>query len=116
VITGGDGVDTAIDPTEPDIIYAQSQYGWLVRYEKKSGEKVNIRPVEPIGEPAYRCNWDASILISPHNNSRIYFCANKVFRSENNGDSWNTISEDLSSGVDRNALKVMGKVWSMDAV
>ena len=116
VTKGGDGFESAIDPKDPNIIYAQSQYGYLVRYDKASGEKVDIKPYPKKNEKAYRWNWDAPLIISPHNNKRLYFAANKLFRSDDQGNSWKAISGDLTRKIDRNTLPVMGKVWSMDAV
>jgi hypothetical protein len=116
VTNGGDGFESVADPENPDIVYAQSQYGWLVRYDKKSGEILDIKPMEREGEEAYRWNWDTPLLISPHKSTRLYFAANKVFRSEDRGNTWEVISGDLTTQVDRNKLPVMGKIWSMDAV
>jgi len=116
VTNGGDGFEPAIDPENPDIVYGQAQYGWLVRYDKKSGERVAIQPQPGKDEAAYRWNWDAPLLISPHNNKRLYFAANKIFKSEDRGDSWETISPDLTQQLDRNTFKVMDKVWGPDAV
>lgn len=116
ITNGGDGFESAIDPTNPNIAYAQAQYGWLVRYDKSSGEKTPIQPTPNKGELAYRWNWDSPLLISPHDNKTLYFCANKVFKSTNRGDDWTTISPDLSQQIDRNKLPVMDQVWSIDAV
>ncbi len=116
ITNGGDGFESAIDPTDPNITYAQAQYGWLVRYDRASGEKTPIQPMPKKGEEAYRWNWDAPLLISPHDNKTLYFAANRVFKSSNRGDDWTTISPDLSQQIDRNKLPVMGQVWSMDAV
>jgi photosystem II stability/assembly factor-like uncharacterized protein len=113
---GGDGFESQVDPKDPNIIYAQSQYGNLVRYDKKSGEKMGIKPRERKGEKSYRWNWDAPLLISPHSHTRLYFAANKVFRSDDRGNTWTVISDDLSRQIDRNTLPVMGRVWPMDAV
>lgn len=113
---GGDGFETQVDQTNPNIIYAQSQYGFLVRYDKQSGEELGIKPQERLNEPSYRWNWDAPLVISQHVPGRLYFAANKVFVSEDRGDNWTVISEDLTRQINRNELKVMGKVWSMDAV
>src|SRR5258706_536431 len=113
---GGDGYETQVDPENPDIIYPQFQYGGLSRYDKKSGENIDIRPVEGENEPALRWNWDSPLLISSHKSTRLYFGANKLFRTDDRGDSWTAISGDLSRQLDRNKLPVMGKVWSMDAV
>ena len=116
ITNGGDGFESAIDPTNPNITYAQAQYGWLVRYDKKSGERTPIQPMPGKDELAYRWNWDSPLLISPHDNKTLYFCANKVFKSVNRGDDWETISPDLSQQIDRNKLPVMDQVWSIDAV
>lgn len=116
VTNNGDGFESQIDPKDPNIVYAQAQYGWLVRFDKKTGQKVAIQPQPGKGEAAYRWNWDAPLLISPHKNTRLYFAANKLFKSEDRGNSWTAISEDLSRQIDRNKLKVMGSVQSMDAV
>lgn len=116
VTQGGDGFESAVDPQNPDIIYAQSQYGGLGRFDRKSGENVDIRPIEADGQPAYRWNWDAPLQVSQHKPMRVYFAANKVFRSNDRGDTWQVISPDLSRQIDRNTLPVMGKLWSVDAV
>ncbi len=116
ITNGGDGFESAIDWSNSNIIYAQAQYGWLVRYDKSSGEKVPIQPMPKENEAGYRWNWDAPILVSSHDAKTIYFAANKVFKSENRGDDWETISPDLSQQLDRNKLPVMGQVWSIDAV
>ncbi len=112
----GDGFETQVDQSNPNIIYAQSQYGGLNRFDRKSGEYLPIKPIEKEGEPAYRWNWDAPLLISQHSNTRLYFGANKVFRTDDRGDSWKVISPDLSRQVDRNKFEVMGKIWSVDAI
>jgi photosystem II stability/assembly factor-like uncharacterized protein len=112
----GDGFETQVDQSNPDIIYAQSQFGGLNRFDRKSGESLFIKPVEREGEEAYRWNWDAPLLISQHDNKRLYFGANKLFRTNDRGDSWTVISPDLSRQIDRNKLEVMGKIWSVDAI
>ncbi|MCB9305217.1 MAG: glycosyl hydrolase [Lewinellaceae bacterium] len=112
----GDGFETQVDPANPDIVYAQSQYGGLVRFDRKNGEYLPIKPVEGENEPALRWNWDAPLYISRFSPTRLYFGANIVFRTDDRGNSWRAISPDLSRGIDRNKLEVMGKVWSVDAV
>ncbi|MEA3497148.1 MAG: glycosyl hydrolase [Bacteroidota bacterium] len=116
VTVGGDGFESVIDPKNPNIVYSQSQYGWLTRFDKKTGEKIGIKPMENKDEETFRWNWDAPLIISPHSHTRLYFAANKVFRSDDRGNSWKTISPDLTKQLDRNKLKVMGKVWTVDAV
>ena len=116
ITNGGDGFESQVDPENPDIVYAQSQYGFLVRFDRKSGEGVGIQPREGAGENAYRFNWDAPLVASRHAAGRIYFAANKVFRSNDYGNSWEEISGDLTRQIDRNKLKVYNRIVSIDAV
>ncbi|NNE27676.1 MAG: glycosyl hydrolase, partial [Saprospiraceae bacterium] len=113
---GGDGFESQVDPENPDIVYAQSQYGVLVRYDRKSGEEVGIQPKERKGENGYRWNWDAPLQVSNHKTGRVYFSANKVFRSDDYGNNWEVISDDLTRQLNRNELEIMDRVWSIDAV
>tara|TARA_B110000093_G_scaffold30239_1_gene30583 strand:+ start:434 stop:3712 length:3279 start_codon:yes stop_codon:yes gene_type:complete len=113
---GGDGFESQVDPENPNIVYAQSQYGWLVRYDKLSGEEVGIKPIARKGELDYKWNWDAPLAVSKHKSGRLYFAANKVFKSDDYGNSWEVISGDLSRKINRNELKVYDRVLSMDAV
>jgi photosystem II stability/assembly factor-like uncharacterized protein len=112
----GDGFGPAVDPNDPDTIYSQWQYGGLVRYDRKSGEAVDIKPQESAEGPPLRWNWDSPLLISPHNSQRIYYGSQILFRSDDRGDHWTAISGDLTRQIDRNQLKVMGKVWGVDAI
>ena len=112
----GDGFWSQSDPTNPDIVYSEWQYGNAVRYDKKSGEKLSIKPRPRKDELTYRWNWNAPLVISHHSNTRLYMAANKVFRSSDRGDTWEVISDDLTTQIDRNTWPVMGKYWSVDAV
>jgi photosystem II stability/assembly factor-like uncharacterized protein len=112
----GDGHQPAIDPTNPDIIYSQWQQGNLVRHDRKTGEIVYIQPQPTADEETDRFNWDAPILISPHNPSRLYFASQRIWRSDDRGESWESISDDLSRGIDRLTEPMMGRVWSFDAI
>lgn len=113
---GGDGFETQVDQSNANIIYAQSQYGVLVRYDRSSGEEVGIQPQPQKGENAYNFNWDSPLVISNFDNKRLYFAADKVFRTDDQGNSWKVISGDLTAQVDRNQLDVMGRVWGIDAI
>ncbi len=116
VTVGGDGYETQVDPNDPNILYAQWQYAGLVRYDRRSEEIVDIQPQEEPGEAAHRWNWDAPLLISPHSPTRLYFASQRLFRSDDRGDSWTAVSGDLSRQLDRDQLPVMGRIWEMDAV
>ncbi len=113
---GGDGHDCAIDPKDPNIIYCESQEGYLRRYDRRTGTAIDIRPQPDKGEEQFRFNWDSPIHISPHANTRLYFGSNFLHRSDDRGDSWTKVSPDLSRNLDRFELKVMDRVWSIDAV
>ncbi|HZQ67741.1 MAG TPA: glycosyl hydrolase [Terriglobales bacterium] len=116
VTTGGDGFRSQVDPEDANTIYAESQYGVLVRHDRRTGEQLLIQPAEGKGEPPLRWNWDSPLIISPHSHTRLYFAANKLFRSDDRGQSWKPIGGDLTRQIDRNKLPVMGKVWGPDAV
>ena len=116
VTNGGDGFESATDPDDPNIVYAQAQYGWLVRFNKETGEKTPIQPQSRYKEPAYRWNWDAPLIASKHQKKTLYFAANKVFKSSDRGDSWTAISGDLSRQLDRNTLPIMDRYWGPEAV
>lgn len=112
----GDGHQPAVDPTNPDIVYSEWQEGNLTRYDRKTGQIVYIKPQPAKGDPAERFNWDAPILISPHKSSRLYFASQRVWKSEDYGDSWEAISGDLSKGQDRFKMDMMERVQSYDAI
>jgi photosystem II stability/assembly factor-like uncharacterized protein len=116
VTTGGDGFQSRVDPEDPNIVYSESQYGGLVRYDRRSGEELGIQPQPGKGEPGLRWNWDSPLIISPHMHTRLYFAANILYRSDDRGDTWRAVSRDLTRQIDRNTLEVMGKVWGIDAV
>ena len=116
VTTNGDGFRAQVDPVDPNTVYAESQYGVLVRYDKPTGQELLLQPQAGKGEPPLRWNWDSPVIISPHSHTRLYFAANKLFRSDDRGDTWKAISGDLTRQIDRNKLPVMGKVWGPDAV
>ena len=114
IVLGGDGHQPATEPGNPNIIYAQSQEGYIHRIDRTNGEVVNIRPRAGVDEPYERFNWDSPILVSHHDPKRIYFGSQRVWRSENRGDSWKAISKDLTKNQERLALPIMGKVQSFD--
>ncbi|NOR74096.1 MAG: glycosyl hydrolase, partial [Draconibacterium sp.] len=116
VTLGGDGFWAASEPGNPDIVYTEYQYGNMSRYDKKSGERINIKPKERKGELTYKWNWNTPLFVSPHKGTRLYVAANKVFKSDDRGNTWEVISDDLTAQVDRNSFPVMGKYWPADAV
>jgi photosystem II stability/assembly factor-like uncharacterized protein len=116
VTNGGDGFRSAVDPQDSNTIYAESQNGGLVRFDKRTGENLDIQPIEGKDIESQRYNWDSPFIISPHSHTRLYFAGHKLYRTDNRGDDWKVISGDLTRRLDRNALPVMGRVWGPDAV
>ena len=116
ITTGGDGFTSRIDPEDASTIYAESQHGEMVRYDRGTGQRIGIQPQPSPGEPALRWHWDSPLVISPHSHTRLWFGSQRLFRSDDRGDSWKAVSPDLSRQVDRNTLQMMGRVWSVDAV
>ncbi len=112
---GGDGHQTATEPGNPDIVYCESQQGYIGRVDLTTGEAVDIRPQPLAGEKLDRFNWDSPILISPHSPTRIYFASQRVWKSDNRGDSWEPISGDLSRNQNRLLLPLMDQTWGWDA-
>lgn len=113
---GADGHQSATDPEFDELIYAETQQGGLHRVDLKTGETVFIQPqpASAEGENYERFNWDAPILVSPHKPSRLYFASQRVFISEDRGDSWKPLSGDLTRNEERMSLPIMGKVQSWD--
>jgi len=111
----GDGHQSAVDPDNPDIVYAQWQQGNLTRFDRKTGESVYIKPQAAAGDPPERYNWDSPILISPHKSSTLYFGTQRVWKSDDYGDSWVAISGDLTRNEERTRQPLMGRTWSFDS-
>jgi photosystem II stability/assembly factor-like uncharacterized protein len=116
VTAGGDGFHQQVDPTDPNTVYSESQDGGIVRFDRKTGLRVGITPLEGKGEPPLRWYWDTPMLLSPHSHTRLYYGGNILFRSDDRGDSWRAISPDLTRQIDRNKLAVMGKIWKLDTI
>jgi photosystem II stability/assembly factor-like uncharacterized protein len=114
IILDWDGHQPATEPGNPDIVYAERQEGHLSRVDRTTGEIVDIQPQPAAGEGPERFNWDAPILVSPHQPTRIYFGSQRVWRSDNRGDRWRAISADLTRNQERLALPIMGQTQSWD--
>jgi len=113
-VLGGDGHQSAVEPGNPDIGYAESQQGNLARLDRITGESVFIQPQPGVGEGEERFNWDAPILPSQHVPSTIYFASHRVWKSTNRGDSWKAISGDLTRDKDRITEPIMDRTQSWD--
>jgi photosystem II stability/assembly factor-like uncharacterized protein len=93
---GGEGSQHAVDPTDPNVVYSAGFYGTISRTHMDTGERVNIVPRPGDGESPLRGQWLAPFIISPHNPRVILHGMNKLFRSMDRGDEWETISPDLT--------------------
>ena len=112
----GDGHQPAIDPTDPDILYSSLQQCSMYRVDRVTGEFTSIKPVPGEGEPQDRWNWDGPMVISRHDPARLYMASQRLWRSDDRGDSWRPLSGDLTRGQDRLQLPMMDRVQSVDGL
>lgn len=108
-VGGGDGFYVQVDPSDPTILYVESQNGNVSRLELKTGERRSIRPEPKEGEKPYRFDWNTPLVISAHDPKTIYLGGNRLFKSTDRGDTW-TATEDLSTAPDRDKLPIMGVI------
>jgi photosystem II stability/assembly factor-like uncharacterized protein len=101
-ILDGDGFGVAFDPTDPNVVYATSQGGALVRIHLDTKVRRSLQPAPREGQERFRFNWDAPFVLSVHDPTVLYLGGNRVFRLTERGDRWSAISPDLSRrDVDR---------------
>ncbi|MDG1437957.1 MAG: hypothetical protein P8P98_03205 [Emcibacteraceae bacterium] len=112
---GADGHGPATEPGNPNIMYSQMQQGGLRRHHKDLRENVNVQPQARPGEPAERFNWDAPINVSHHDPKRLYHASQRMWRSDDRGDSWTPISEDLTKNGNRLTYPMMDRTWGPEA-
>lgn len=106
-VGGGDGFHAAVDPTDPDTVYTESQDGNVQRLDLRTNERRVIRP-EPAGEERYRFNWNSPILISPHDPKAVFYGGNRLFVSHDRGETW-TQTADLTNAASRDKMTIFGK-------
>ena len=116
ITLGGDGFQPRVDPTDPNVVYSQYQNGGLARHDRGTGSVVDIQPQPEPGEAGSRWNWDSPLIISPHSHTRLYYASQRLWQSDDRGDTWKPVSPDLTRQLDRNRMKIMGRVWSVEAV
>ncbi|WP_324024651.1 glycosyl hydrolase [Maribacter sp. BPC-D8] len=97
-IMGGDGMQVQVDSRNANIVYTGYQFGNYFRIDLENDQRTYIQPKHELGETPYRFNWQSPILLSPHNQDILYMGSNKLHRSLNKGDTWETISGDLTQG------------------
>ncbi len=126
---GGDGFLNLVDTTDNRSLFVESQYLGLDRVDLESGQRQSIRPGDPTGAIGDRrnwttwqdleaeeqrlgnamapANWDGPFLLSPHHSQTIYAGTNILWRSRDQGRSWENLG-DMTTGVDRRTLPIMG--------
>jgi photosystem II stability/assembly factor-like uncharacterized protein len=97
-IMGGDGMQVQIDARDANIVYTGFQFGNYYRLNRETGDNKQLDIKHELGDAPYRFNWQTPILLSPHNQDIVYFGGNKLMRSMNQGDDWEAISDDLTTG------------------
>jgi photosystem II stability/assembly factor-like uncharacterized protein len=128
-LCGGDGFFTVPDPKDPTIVFSASQFLGLQRNDTRVWQAQTIRPgdpsghisgrrnwntwgkpgaTEPLGNAMHPANWDAPILISPHDSATIYAGGQHLFRSRDRGMTWEDLG-DMTTGVDRSTLTITGR-------
>lgn len=107
-VVGGDGFVSLIDPSSQRIIFSESQDGFMGRIDKITNESKSIRPEAPLAEKPYRWNWDTPMMLSHADSTTVYVGSNKLLKSSDRGQTWSVISGDLTTGVDRDTLELMG--------
>ncbi len=99
-INGGDGMYVAVDPRDNKTTYSGSQFGYYARLGA-DGSRDEVRPRRAFGDQALRYNWNAPVILSPHNADVVYFGTNILYRSMDQGETWTAISGDLSRSKKR---------------
>ena len=110
-VGSGDGFFTVMHPSNPELMFAESQGGNLTRVNLATGERARIRPLprpDDDEERDLRWNWDSPVLLSAHDDQVVYAGSNILFKSSDLGQSWDEISPDLTYGIDRDTLMLMG--------
>ncbi len=116
VTAGGDGEYVVPAPSNPDIVYSESQDGWLNRLDLKTGIKRHVRPYlydvtdKSPANLEYRFNWTTPIAVSYTNENEVYLGANVLFKSINGGTSWKVISPDLTRNDKSKEIKSGGPI------
>ncbi len=105
---GNDGMYMPIDPTDFNTVYVGYEDGKVERRDLRTEVSKNIQPRPASGDPPYRFQWDSPLMLSPHDPKTVYAGAQFLLKSTDRGDTWTRISPDLTTGVDRDSLPIMG--------
>ena len=94
---GGDGFWCVFDPFDRNVVYAESQEGYVHRIHLGSGQVKNLRPEPTEGQPAFRFHWNSPLVASRHEKGTMFLAGNRVFRVTEKGEKFTPISPDLST-------------------
>ena len=119
-VSGGDGFYTVPVPGQPNLVYSNAQGGYFRITDTNSGQTRSIEPWplmigsqgQGMFQARYRFNWDAPIVISPHDPGTVYWGGNVVFRSRDYGHSWDVISPDLTTDDPAKQLDSGGEIYN----
>jgi len=133
-IGGGDGFLSEVDPEQPHMVYAESQYLGLTRIDTRNNQRRQIRPMTTSGWIATRrnwevwgtgepfpllgneispANWDGPFTLSPHDPSTVYAGMNELYRTSDRGQTWASLGN-LTTRVERSELSIMGQTPTAD--
>ncbi len=113
---GADGYHVAFDSDDPQTAYIEWQVGNVMRLDRRTMELQDVQPQPAQGDPPERWNWDCPIVVSEHESRRVYLASQRVWRSDDRGDSWTSISDDLTRNLNRYELAAFDQVSSVDAL
>ncbi|MEM6704603.1 MAG: glycosyl hydrolase [Acidobacteriota bacterium] len=116
VAYGADGYMTMVDPTDANVLYVTWQNGHPLRYDKRTGETIDIQPQPGPDDEPERWNWDAPMIISPHDHKRIYMGSQRLWRTDDRGDSWTVLPGEFTRGVTRYERDMDGRTAGDEAV
>jgi photosystem II stability/assembly factor-like uncharacterized protein len=117
LVSFGDGFHVVSHADNPDLYLSESQGGNIVLTDFRTREQQDISPQPrrndggPVGELKYRFNWNAPLVLSPHDKNTVYFGANVVFKSTDFGRTWEAISPDLTTNDKEKQKNAGGPVW-----
>ncbi len=107
-VMDGDGFHVVPNPKDSNIVFVEGQNGKLIRLNRRTNEWALIRPMpEKLSGPPYRWEWNSPLVATPQGN--LYSAANYLFKSTDQGNTWTTISPDLTTNVDPTKLSILGE-------
>ena len=107
VVDYGDGMYAETDWSDPGTVYVTSQNAGIVRVDVATGDRKALKPFSADTTREHRFDWKSPILVSPHDANRVYLGGNRLFVSDDRGDSWRA-TKDLTRNVHQDSLPIMG--------